>query len=397
MRTLPDGMADAIRGSAGDVRVIVNAWYNNKLIFPDMTLRSWSLSWDSTRQIMGQGKFSIHDPDALLLPWAYDDALSTGGAMIQTKLVAGNTSVDLAFQRITRSTPDERWLLFESGIPGTASAKRAWVAGGHTIQIDADDRTTMVASDNFLVPETPPTGATVFSEIRRVVNATMDVIIDSTLTDRAVPSTVVYKDSRMDAVQQLADAIGAGLRVTGGGQLSVYNPPTTSGWTVAGGSHDAQLVNATRSSLYSGLYNGVISRNTLPDGREIQGVALQQSGPLAWNGPHGHIPYPHQANFATDQASIDKDAQTMLNTLIGRRTSSIPFSAILNPAIETGDIATLMLPIFDGSEQPLQGTISGVSMGGNGGVDPTMNYAIDVPDTALATIGQLNRTRKWLP
>lgn len=392
MRTLPDGMADALRSSAGDVRCAFNIWYGGKLIFPDVAVRSWNLNWDITRQVMGQGRFEIIDPDAMLLPWSYDDALSVGGGMIQTKLIAGSTSVDLAFQRITRSTPDENWSLYE-----TTAGKKTWIAGTHIIQIDADDRTTMVASNNFLAPETAPTGATVFSEIRRITTGSIDVIIDPALTDRAVPATVVYKDSRMDSVQQLADAIDAGLRVAGGGQLSVYKRPTTSSWTIAGGSHDAQLVKAKRSALYSGLYNGVVSRNTLADGSELQGIALQRGGPLDWDGPHGHVPYIHQANFATTQAAINQDAQTMLSTLMRRRASSIPFSASLNPAVETGDMATLMLPIFDGTEQPVQGIISAVSIGGTSGVEAKMDYALDVTDAAIAAVGQTNRSRKWLP
>ena len=395
MRTLPDGMADALRGSAGDVRVIVNIWYGGKLVFPDVPIRSWSISWDSTRQIMGQGKYEISDPDSTLLPWSYDDALSVGGGQVQTKLVVGTTSLDLAFQRITRSTNDENWRLFEP-TAGLANSPKTWIAGGHIIQIDADDNTTMVASSTFLAPETPPPSATVFSEIRRVCSGIMDVIIDPALTDRTVPSTVVYKD-RMVTVQQLADALDAGLRVTGGGQLNLYKRPTTSSWTVAGGAHDAQLIKAKRSALYSGLYNGVVSRNTLPNGAEIQGIALQGGGPLGWNGPHGHVPYIHQANFATDQSSIDQDAQTMLATLIRRRASSIPFTALLNPAVETGDIATLMLPIIDGSEQPLPGIISAVAIGGTGSVNPVMDYILDVTDTAMAAAGQANRIRKWLP
>lgn len=392
-RILPSGMADALRSSAGDVRCAFNIWYGGKLIFPDVAVRSWSLGWDSTRQVMGQGRFDILDPDALLLPWAYDDALSVGGGMVQTKLISGGASVDLGFQRITRSTPDENWNLIEDPTTG----KKTWISGTHTIQIDADDKTTMVATSTFLAPETPPAGATVFSEIRRITSGLMDVIIDPALTDRSVPATVVYKDNRMDAVQQLADAIDAGLRAAGGGQLSVYKRPTTSIWTIAGGSHDAQLVKAKRSALYSGLYNGVVSRNTLADGSEIQGIALQRGGPLDWDGPHGHVPFIHQANFATDQASINNDARSMLATLARRRAVSIPFTALLNPAIETGDMATLMLPIVDGTEQPLTGIISAISIGGTSGVDAEMSGTLDVTDAAIAAVGQINRVRKWLP
>jgi hypothetical protein len=384
-------MAEALRESAGDVRMQFNVWYGGQVIFPDVAVQGWSLQWDQTRQVMGQGTFAVLDPDALLLPWSYDDALSVGGGMIQSKLICGSSSLDLGFQRITRSTPAESWRLMESPLGG-----KTWVAGTHVIQINADDKTTMVATADFLAPETPPAGATVFSELRRITTGIIDVIIDNALTDRAVPATVVYKDKRMDTVQQLADAIDAGLRVTGGGQLSVYKRPTASTWTVAGGSHDASLIKAQRSAQYSGLYNAVISRNVLANGREIQGIAVQRGGPLDWDGPHGHVPLVHQASFATDQASIDQDAQTQLTTITRRRSSTVPFSTLLNPAIETGDMVTLMLPIFDGTEQPLPGTITTVTIAGNGGVNAQMDFTLDVADTDIAAIGQTNRARKWL-
>jgi hypothetical protein len=390
MRDLPDGMLEALQGSAGDVSMQFNIWYNQQLVFPDVSVSGWSLSWDNTRQVMGQGTFAVLDPDALLIPWGYDDALSVGGGMIQTKFICGGASVDLGFQRITRSEPDEKWRLYEPG------GVKFWVAGTHIINIDADDVTTVVGSNRFLTPETPPSGATVFSELARVVNPYMDVIIDPNLTDRSVPSTVVYKDNRLDTVQQLCDAIGADQHTTGGGQLYVYQPNTSSVWTVLGGSHDANLIVAKRSANYSGLYNGVVSRNTLSNGKEIQAVVVQNGGALDWNGPHGHVPYFHQASFATSQSSITADATTMLNTLMGRRTQSMTFTSILHPGIETGDVVTLMMPLYDGGEYPLPGKISSITFSGNGGVNATMDCTVDVQDNDIADISLINSRKKWL-
>lgn len=390
MRTLPAGMLDALRGSASDVSMVFNIWYNQQLVYPNVPVSQWSINWDKTRQTMGQGTFSFLDPDGLLLPWSYSDPLSVGGGMVQAKLICGGSSVDLAFQRIVRSEPAETWRLYES------TGTKTWVAGTHVIGIQGDDLTTVVSGNRFISPETPPAGATVFSELARVCKPYMNVIIDSALTDRSVPSTIVYKGDRMATVQQLVDAIGAGMRTTGGGQLYVYKPSTASVWTVLGGSHDANLVNAKRSTLYAGLYNGVVSRNTLPNGTEVQALAVQSGGDLDWNGPHGHVVYEHQASFATDQASCQSDAQTTLTSLIRTRASTIPFTATLHPGIETGDLVTIMMPIFDGTEQPLPGTISSVTIHGTGGVDATMDYTVDVLDTDIQAVGLINKKKRYL-
>ena len=387
MRTLPGTMATDLKGSVSSVRLIVNVWYGGLVAFNDVSIKSWSLDWDSTRQIMGQGKFEIIDTDSKMVPWGYDDPLSVGGGTIQVKLVVGSSSVDLAYMPISRSEPKERW------VKRTVNGVDTWVPGGHVISVECDDKTLLAEDDEFLVPETPPALATVFSEIPRIMQGDMDVIIDQTLTDRAVPSTVVYKDKRLEALAQLCDAIGAGQRVTGGGQLYIYNPPTTSLYTYAGGYHDANLADASRQTQKQGLYNGVISTNTLKDGTTLQGTAFEAGGALAWGGNHGKLPYRHQANFATDQASITADAQTQLNTLIKARATTLPFTCRFDPAMETGDLITLMLPQVDGSEYPLPVTVQQVSMQGSTGIDAMMACRGSVAYADMQAAAAANRKK----
>jgi hypothetical protein len=313
-----------------------------------------------------------------------------GGGMVQSKLFAGGTSVDLGFQRISRSDPMEKWKLYEP------NGRKLWVSGTHTINVQADDLTTQISTNRFLAPETPPAGATVFTELARVARPYMNVIIDGSLTDRAVPAAVVYKDDRIATLQQLCDAIGAGMRATGSGHLAIFPLAATSAvWIVAGASHDGALIDSSRSAVYAGLYNGVVSTNTLPDGTALVGTAFQKTGDLAWDGPHGHVPYFHNANFATTQSAINADAQTQLDTLIRQRASTIPFTATLHPGIETGDTVGVMMPIHDGSEHELDGVVSGVTIGGTGNVNAAMTFTLNVPDSSVEAIAALNRTR-WL-
>lgn len=367
-----------------------NVWYGGSLVYQDVPVSGFTLSWDRTRQVIGQTTLSILDPDGLRLPWGYDDPLSVGGAHIQTKFICGDASLDLGYQRITRSTPAEKWRLYEP------NGQKFWVAGTHVIQIEADDKTTEVSSNTFLAPETPPVGATVFTEIARICSPYLNVIIDTSLTDRPVPATVVYKDNRLTTLQQMLDAIGAQANMTGSGQLSVTPLSTTSSLTLLGGSHSANLIDATRSANYAGLYNGVVSKNVLPSGVELQSIATVSGGPLAWDGPMGHVPYFHQATFATSQLSIDADCKTMLNTLVRGRSSTVPFNCTINPSLEVGDMITLMMPVYDGSEQPMAGIVSTLTISGNTGVNASMAGTLDVQDTVIQTIATRNSQGRWL-
>lgn len=386
MRTLPGNMASDLMGSSANAILVANVWYAGQLAFQNVPLRQFTMNWDDTRAIMGQSKIEIVDVDGLMVPWGYDDPTNVGGGVIQVKFILNNASVDLIYQPITRCEPTEHWSL------RTVNGVKTWVPGGHIIYVETDDKLIVAQNNQFLVPETPPTAATCFSEINRIMVGSMDVVIDSNLTDRSVPSTVVYKGDRVTTLGQLCDALNAAYRTTGTGQLYVYKRPTVSQYTYKGDTHDAQLSGvdkiAKRKHQKQGLYNGVVSTNTLQGGQLLQGVALETSGPLAWGGPHGKVPYFHNANFATDQSSINADAQTQLATLIAARAGILEFSCRFDPAMETGDYITLMLPQIDGSEYPLPVTVSMVNMHGTSGLDAEMEVRATVayPDMIAAAI-----------
>lgn len=391
MRTLPGNMADDLMGSSGGVSLIVNMWYGGEQVFGNVPIKQWQLQWDDTRAIMGQCTASILDFDSKMVPWGYDEALGVGGGLIQVKLVVNDSSVDLAYMPLSRSDPTENWTL------RTVNGEKVWVPAGHVIAVQGDDMTLLAQNNKFLAPETPPSGATCFSELHRIMLGDVDVIIDTTLTDRSVPSTVVYKDDRMVTLQQLCDALNAEYRVTGTGQLYVYARPTVSQYTLKGDSHDAQLSAAevpVRAQQKQGLYNGVISTNTIQNGTLLQGTAFETGGPLMWGGNHGKVPFAHNANFATTQAQIDADAASQLATLIRQRASVLTFRCRFDPRMETGDYITLMLPQADGTEYPLPATVSSITMGGNSGIDALMEVRVNVAYADMLEAAEVNKIRK---
>jgi hypothetical protein len=100
-------MAEAFAGSTADARMQFNVWYDGRLVAADVPVANWSQDWDRTRQIVGQTKATVLDDDGTLTPWGVGDALGVAGSILQTQLTAGGTSINVGYQRITASEPEE--------------------------------------------------------------------------------------------------------------------------------------------------------------------------------------------------------------------------------------------------------------------------------------------------
>ncbi|QGJ88140.1 minor tail protein [Arthrobacter phage Edmundo] len=387
MRQLPEGMAEALAGSSVGARIQFNVWYNGDLIAGDVPVGAWSADWDSTQQIVATTSATVLDEDGTLTPWAVDDALGVAGPMLQTQLVVGDTSINVGFQRITESEPEETWRI--------VGGRLIWVPGAATIPVTAQDLTVMASGSRFMAPERVPLNATVFSEVRRLLRGITDVIIAPTLVDRSVPRTLVYKEDRMDAIEDLIKGIDGAHRMAGGGQFEIYDPSVeTSVFEIRGGD-EGQLINLKRKLSIEGLYNAVISQNTLDGGQEIQGVAVEDSGPLRLDGPHGRWPTFRSAPFAETQDAINRDAKTALANRVKSRTVVLPLRTTLNPAIEVGDWVTARLPILTGQEVSIPGRVSSISWAGDGNGIGSMELKIVTKLADMEAVSRLIRGTTW--
>lgn len=354
MREAPAGILDALAGSSGSARIQFNAWYDGQPTVTDLPVSNYKADWDITRDIMGGLACTVLDSTGTLSPWVISDKLGVGGAHIQSQLVIGNLSMPLSYQRITKSQPDETWYV--------AGDAFHWVQNSAEISLEAKDVTVTVQGARFMSAEAPPAGATCVSEIVRLLQGLMDV--DSTaVTDKAVPASIVYREDRLAAVSNLADELGAIPRVDPSGIMVLVPRPTVSVWTVQGGV-DGSFMKISRSQQIEDFPNAAVSTNTAPDGQSLYGVATQTSGDGYFDGPHGRWPAFHNANFATTQAAIDKDAATTLANLQRKRTIQVPARVVFDPRIEVGDIITMKVPILSGKTGDLPGRVKSLSYAG---------------------------------
>lgn len=357
MRLLTEGMLDAIEGSVPDARIVCNAWYDGRLAEPDLPVSNWSIHWDGADNTLVQGKasFTVADGSGRLAPWGFDEPLSAAGSKVQVSFLAGSDVVDLGWFTVSSNAPTEQWRV--------AGPELQWVSSGASIPVEADDLTLLVSDSRFVAPEAPPAGATVVSEVRRLLTNICPVTVADGVTDGSVPASIVYKDDRLAAVFDLVKSLNCRYRMTGDGQLEIYplvkQAPV---WTIKGKAGGA-LVSLNRKQARADLINGVVSTSNDPSS-EIRALATITVGPLRWDGPFGRKITEHNA-IATDQAGVQADAQTILNNTALLRTVPLSVLCTPHPGIQIGDWVRVAQPVIDGSEFPLDGLVSSVELKGS--------------------------------
>lgn len=373
MRTLSEGMLDALTGSVPDARLTVSAWYDGTQREPELPVSTWSVNWDGADNTLIQGKagLTVTDPTGRLAPWGFDEPLSAAGSRLLLTFRCGVEAVDLGWFTVSRNQPTEQWRIVGPNLQ--------WVSGGASIPVQADDLTLLVSDSGFIAPEAPPEDATVVSEIRRLLVGICPVTITDGVTDKPVPASIVYKDDRLAAVQDLARSVNARYRMTGAGSLEIYPLTKTDPvWTIQGGDGGA-LVSLNREQARADLINGVVSTSNDPS-MEIRALETVDAGPLRWDGPFGRKIARHNA-IATTQAGVQADARTYLANTATLKTVSLTVLCKPHPGIQTGDWVRVAQPTINGAAFPLDGIVTAVQLkGSTSGVEPmqiTVQCAIE--------------------
>ena len=379
MRLLPAGLLDALGGSVSDARLVCHAWYDGELVRRDLPVEKWSLSWDGDDGALVQGKasFTVVDGSGALAPWGWDEPLSAAGSRVQTVFHCAGRSVDLGWWLITQNQPNETWRVVGDQLQ--------WVSGGASVPVGAEELTRLAADYRFWAPEAPPAGATVLSEVRRLLAEVCPVTVGAGVVDQTVPSSMVYKDSRAAHVLDLVRSIGCWYRMTGDGALEVYSQEKSAPvWTIQGKAGGA-LVTVARSQNRSNILNGVASTSN-DASLEIRRLATISSGPLRYGGPAGWLIQEHTA-LADTESEVKEDAETYLANKTYAKTLQLDVMCLPNPAVQVGDWVRVAQPIIDGTEFPLDGIVTSASLsGGPAGMDP-MKLTVEVSVDDAARVG----------
>jgi len=345
MQNVSQSFLDAINGSFQAVG-LVDAWYDGSLVRANMPLTSGQVDVDTTRAILTSATGTFVSPDGSLTPSAYNAPLGTFGT--ELNLRAGvqypDGSVELVsigWFHLDTADVGEAWRQYHDAQTNTMQ----WGQVGSQVQARGSDRMWYVDKARFLgSPEQPASLASVRAEITRLLQNIVPVGDLTNITDAAIPKSIAYQASRVDAIQSLANVIGASVRMSPNG-AAVLKPidPGSSVWTVTAGVNGTDA-DWSKSLSSEDLYNAVITTGQAPDGTALVGVAQETAGPLRYGGPFGQVPYEHNNPLLSTQSAAALDAQTTLDRLIRQRVVPVTVTCPPNYALEGGDVVTIVLP-----------------------------------------------------
>lgn len=359
--------------------VTVDAWYDGELVLQDVPVSAGRVTLDRTRVIAGSLSLDAASPDDTLIPNSWDSPLASYGSVLNVRAgirygAESGESVSLGWYRIDSADPKEWWVPYQVD---PMPAPPTMVCRGTLVSVDGSDRMSLLDDAQFIVPEAPASLTSVKDEIVRLARDFVPIDDLSPITDAAIPRSITYQTSRVEALQALADLLSCWVRMSPGGGLALV-PQTPASmdpvWTVAVGDI-GHITDWGRRVDRSGLRNGVVSKGQTSDGNPVQGVAVEEAGPLRWGGPLGTIPEEHSSNLLTTEEAAQADAETRLERLIRERVAPISVTCVPNPALELDDVVALALPDKTLTGQVAQLTIPLAA--------DTMTMVVMVPRTQL--------------
>lgn len=391
MRPISELAASALTGSQGEVRLVVDAWRDGVSVAEDLPVQSWEISWDATRQVQATANLEVDDESGELGPWAPDDPLGAGGTRLRCRyrMVDAGEDVQLEWLRLVRPQTTESWRVHPT--------RGLWLSTGARVTLAAESLTWQVRAERFMGPQAPTVTGSTLGEVAHLLEDIIPLGSTEGIVDRPVSASIVYGQGRMDAVDALLASLDATHRMSPDGLLDVV--PLTGAdeepWVVAGGD-DGVLVDVSRAQDAGELYNAAVSTATAEDGRQLVGVALQESGPLRFAGPHGRIPAFHAANLAKTQAAVDADAATFLQTQTTAQRTLLPVTCLPNPALQLYDPVVLQIPVAGTADvYPLRGVVVAQRLSGRGRAVHPMTLTVAVPTDELAILARkVRRVRR---
>lgn len=242
---------------------------------------------------------------------------------------------------------------------------------GDTVTVECVGLLKLIDEARLISPF-QPTG-TLGSTLRGLVEPALSILLDSTLVDRAVPSTINYDEDRLGAVLELLDAWAADGRVTPDGYLAVAPAAQslTPVFTLTSGVGGTLITTPTGESTREGAYNAVVARGTAADGGQVQGTAFDRSatGPKRYGGPFNPLPvpffFPSPLLTTVEQAGLA--AATVLARLQRQAAREFSVTAVPDPRLQLGDVGladdelcsieALSLPYLPGEGTPMRLTL----------------------------------------
>lgn len=255
-----------------------------------------------------------------------------------------------------------------------------WSVDSAGVQVTAVDLLQLLEQNPAAWPSSPPDAATTVTELRRLTDGALPVVLDDGVPDLPVPRATQWGTSRTEAVTKLAASQGLGLRCGPDGALHAYRIRTTTHpdalYTHAGG----LLLDAPRAPRSGGRrpnrwYVTGTKQGTKAGGQsqEERWTATRRStAPPYEPEGYGWVTSHKEFSAADSQAAVEEAANTyMAQDIATAQARSL--TVVPDPRIEVGDVVGAVTA--DGEH--LAGRVTAYSLP-VGDPDATMRIDIDL-------------------
>lgn len=302
-------VSDEVWAALGSSHVVsetrAQAQYQGRTQDLNVVPGSDGLTWDASAEIQCRGDLRAVGVGDSLVPRSRTDLLAPNGQEVTVtrvvRLKDQEVSIPLGVFRVT----------------GNDGGRRS-LRDGHVLDwevgVTLADRFRMIQRGKIVDPASPPSGATMYSELRRLALFPLQ----SSLDDVSVPPSMVYED-RMSGVRDLAALVGGKPRLNRQGALIVR--PADRWLTETVPDFDIAGTISWDESQSDEFYNYVHAHS--PDGVFSAFAVLDDdTNPLSV-GRAGPSTYEHSSPVYTSGESVQVGARTILNRLLNRRSRTV--------------------------------------------------------------------------
>jgi len=299
-----------------------------------LPVASGSITVDATSQIRRTGSISIADP----VYWPADPLaiLSPLGSELLVEY-------GIVIPRIgTEWVPVIRGPIIE------ARRQRPYSSGDGAVSVNVNDRSALVAQARYEQPTQTVAGATNVAEIARIIREVVPAAAVNDLTGSTQVAALldIERERWSDGIEKLADAIGAECFADPVGNFVIRTTPTLSNpvaWVVASG-RGGILVSKADTLTRELTYNEVVASGQRTDGTPPVFATVSDNDPTSATyigGPFGRRPRFYSSPLLTTVAQCQTAAAGLLARTVGMH-ASVSLSAIVNPALDAGDVVAVV-------------------------------------------------------
>lgn len=337
MRPGSDLMAQLL-SSSFTLSFEADLFYGNERVLANLPVVSPSIVFDSSAQVEGSGRMSVvwsADDGSSVAPEDATSLLAPFGARISLYAVVSSAPFS-ARQKVGEFDITE--------VPSVGGEPYFWgetlIQVGERVDLVVKDRMVEVQRDRFTGLQEPSQLTSVYQELAFLTG----LPITRTLEDGPISRSVVYEESRVDAVQDLAALIGGVAFMEWDGTLSVR--PIAAGDPVAELTlgEDGTIVQVGSSLSADGVYNGVVIRGETSDQEEILAELWVTEGPLratqigGERTPFHRVPRFYSSPFISTTAQAQAAAPGLLAEFSNPRATTLEVTCVNNPLLQIGDV-----------------------------------------------------------